>query len=135
MCKRPRNTPKSHLCPLNLLSHCLQHRAGFGWDSCREGGWWQKIAGKAQEIADQGFTHIWLPPPSQSVSEEGYLPSQLYNFNSKYGSEHDLRACLDALNAAGVAPVADLVFNHRCADTQNKKGDWVIFSCDPHAAD
>lgn len=106
---------------------------GFGWDSCREGGWWNKIAQMAPEIASAGFTHIWLPPVSQSVSEEGYLPSQFYNFNSKYGSEQELRDCVKSLKDAGVKAVADMVLNHRCADTQDDNGNWVIFSdaCEP----
>lgn len=24
-----------------------------------------------------GITHLWLPPPSQSVSPQGYLPGQV----------------------------------------------------------
>lgn len=59
----------------------------------------------------------------------GYLPSQLYNFNSHYGSDSELRACIAALKAAGVAPVADCVYNHRCGDKQNEKGEWLQFSC------
>lgn len=27
---------------------------------------------------------------ADSVSEQGYMPRDLYNLNSKYGSEHDL---------------------------------------------
>lgn len=106
---------------------------GFGWDSCRAGGWWNVLKEKAPEIARAGFTHVWLPPPSQSVSEEGYLPSQLYNFDSKYGTEAEMRACVSALKQAGVKPVADLVLNHRCADKQDENGEWVIFSdaCEP----
>ena len=35
-----------------------------------------------------GVTHVWLPPPSQSVSPEGYLPGKLWNLDlSSYGTE------------------------------------------------
>ena len=55
-------------------------RAGFGWESWKdEQGWWNKLRCMSEEIGSVGFTHIWLPPASQSVSDEGYLPSQLYN--------------------------------------------------------
>lgn len=39
-----------------------------------------------------GCTHLWLPPPSQSVSAQGYLPGQLYNLDhSKYGNKEQLK--------------------------------------------
>ena len=38
-------------------------------------------------IADAGITSVWLPPPSDSVSPQGYLPRDLYDLNSAYGSE------------------------------------------------
>jgi hypothetical protein len=60
-----------------------------------------------------GFSHVWLPPPSASVSPEGYMPQQLYDLNSAYGSQEQLHALLEALKAAGVAPMADVVINHR----------------------
>lgn len=44
----------------------------------------------------------WLPPPSQSVSPQGYLPGQLYNLKSKYGTEEELRALCADLLAAGI---------------------------------
>ncbi len=30
---------------------------------------------------------LWLPPPSDSVSPQGYLPRDLYDLSSAYGSE------------------------------------------------
>lgn len=46
---------------------------------------------QADEIADMGITCIWLPPPTDSVSPQGYMPGDLYNLNSKYGSQEDLK--------------------------------------------
>ena len=39
------------------------------------------------KIADDGITVLWLPPPSDSVSPQGYLPRDLYDLDSAYGSE------------------------------------------------
>ena len=35
-------------------------------------------------------THRVLPAAADSVSEQGYMPRDLYNLNSRYGSEGDL---------------------------------------------
>ena len=42
-------------------------------------------------IAESGITSVWLPPPSDSVSPQGYLPRDLYDINSAYGNE--VRLC------------------------------------------
>ena len=57
---------------------------GFNWDSHKSGRWYLEIQEKASELASLGFTVIWLPPPTDSVSPEGYMPRDLYNLNSRY---------------------------------------------------
>lgn len=45
---------------------------GFNWESWKQpGGWYQFLEGRVLELAEAGITHIWLPPPSQSVAPEG----------------------------------------------------------------
>jgi hypothetical protein len=61
-----------------------------------------------------GVSHLWLPPPSQSVSPEGYMPGQLYKLDSCYGSQQQLTELLGKLRDAGIDPLADIVINHRC---------------------
>ena len=63
---------------------------GFNWESWKQ-GWYHKLMDQADQFADLGITCIWLPPPTDSVSPQGYMPADLYNLNSKYGSQEDLR--------------------------------------------
>lgn len=62
----------------------------FNWESHRQ-KWWQKVAVEGSKFATLGFTVVWLPPPTASVAPQGYMPLDLYNLNSAYGSEEDLR--------------------------------------------
>ena len=92
---------------------------GFHWNSARSTSpnWDNVLQGKAADIAGLGFTHVWLAPPSDSSSVEGYLPRQLNLLNSSYGSETDLRNTLNAFTSRGVKVIADIVINHRVGTT------------------
>ncbi|MFL5347008.1 MAG: alpha-amylase C-terminal beta-sheet domain-containing protein [Hyalangium sp.] len=96
---------------------------GFHWYSYQTYPWWGVIKNNAATIKSAGFTMVWLPPPSDSAANEGYLPRQLNILDSKYGSTADLKAALSALNTNGVKPIADLVLNHRVG-TNN----WADFT-------
>lgn len=102
---------------------------GFHWESHRS-AWYRIIKENAKEIAEAGFTHVWFPPPSQSVSAEGYLPGQLYNLDSKYGSKDELADAIGALKEHGIRAVADIVINHRCAQMQDENGNWNTYTDD-----
>jgi len=106
----------------------------FGWESSKQGGnYYESIQAKIPDLVKAGITHCWLPPPSQSVSKEGYLPTQLYDLRSNYGDYSSLVALNTALLKANLRPAADIVINHRCADEQNEAGIWNKFHDDiPH---
>ena len=67
-----------------------QDMQAFNWESHRQ-NWWETVSQQAQRFADMGFTLVWLPPPTASVAAQGYMPLDLYNLNSAYGSEDSLR--------------------------------------------
>ncbi|KAL4534490.1 hypothetical protein Ndes2526A_g05385 [Nannochloris sp. 'desiccata'] len=106
----------------------------FGWESSKQGGnFHESVQATIPDLVKAGITHCWLPPPSHSVSKEGYLPTQLYDLRSNYGDYSSLVALNTALLKANLRPVADIVINHRCADEQNEAGIWNKFHDDiPH---
>ena len=99
---------------------------GFNWESCNR-EWYKELSNMASEFAAAGFTAVWMPPMSNSVSKQGYLPRDLYDLNSAYGTAEELKACIDALRDNGLKPIADIVINHRCAHEQGSDGKWNKF--------
>lgn len=102
----------------------------FAWDSCHKNAWYNTLHNKVADMKAAGITHLWLPPPSQSVSPQGYMPGQLYNLASKYGTKEQLQRLLQALAIAGITPLADIVINHRCADDMSADGVYNKFRDD-----
>jgi len=104
---------------------------GFNWESWRAGGgdWYGVVKKNIGVMKTLGVTDIWLPPPSQSVAPQGYLPSQLFNLDgSKYGNRESLEGLVKALHENDIRAVADIVINHRCGDKQDGEGRWNQFT-------
>lgn len=76
--------------------------------------WYEHLLDRLDEFSAAGYTSIWLPPPTESVSLQGYLPLDLYNLNSKFGSEMQLKTLLSKMREKNIKSVADIVINHRC---------------------
>ncbi|KAG1367590.1 alpha-amylase 3, chloroplastic [Cocos nucifera] len=100
---------------------------GFNWESHKSGRWYSELSAKAKELSSLGFTIIWLPPPTESVSPEGYMPKDLYNLNSRYGNMEELKDIVKRFHEVGIKVLGDVVLNHRCAHYQNQNGVWNIF--------
>ncbi|MDD3148116.1 MAG: alpha-amylase C-terminal beta-sheet domain-containing protein [Candidatus Riflebacteria bacterium] len=120
--------------PPAAVSHGVMLQ-GFGWNSQARGTpsrWYSLIEARAESLKSLGVDFVWFPPVSRSVSPQGYLPGDYYDLGSKdsptfYGNQDQLVAALKALNAQGIAPVADIVVNHRCAGKQDNNGIWNIY--------
>ncbi|KAG7586467.1 Glycosyl hydrolase family 13 catalytic domain [Arabidopsis thaliana x Arabidopsis arenosa] len=100
---------------------------GFNWESNKSGRWYLELQEKADELASLGFTVLWLPPPTESVSPEGYMPKDLYNLNSRYGTIDELKDTVKKFHKVGIKVLGDAVLNHRCAHFKNQNGVWNLF--------
>ncbi|KAJ1386029.1 Glycosyl hydrolase, family 13, catalytic domain [Sesbania bispinosa] len=100
---------------------------GFNWESHKSGRWYMELKQKASELGSLGCTVVWLPPPTESVSPEGYMPKDLYNLNSRYGNIDELKDLVKQFHEVGIKVLGDAVLNHRCAHYQNQNGIWNIF--------
>ena len=98
---------------------------GFYWESSHDypGDWYSHLEGKSADMNAAGIDMIWLPPPSDAGSLEGYLPRELNNFANSYGSLAEHQSLLSTLNGLGIEAIADIVVNHRVGST-----NWVDFT-------
>ncbi|HBC73874.1 MAG TPA: alpha-amylase [Candidatus Wallbacteria bacterium] len=107
----------------------------FGWDSMnnsQKSKWYDLIAARAADIGEAGFTLVWFPPPTNSVSQQGYLPTDYYNLGTDaaptfYGNLNSLANAIYKLHENKVLALADIVINHRCAGKQDENGLWNVY--------
>lgn len=99
---------------------------GFNWESWRK-KWYLELGPKAADLSSCGITTIWFPPPTQSVSPQGYMPGDLYNLNSAYGTEEELKNCIEEMHNHDLLVLGDAVLNHRCAQHKGPNGIWNVF--------
>ncbi|KAH7425704.1 hypothetical protein KP509_11G067000 [Ceratopteris richardii] len=99
---------------------------GFNWESWRK-KWYLELGPKAADISSCGITTIWFPPPTESVSPQGYMPGDLYNLNSAYGTEDELKNCVEEMHNHDLLVLGDVVLNHRCAQRKGPTGVWNVF--------
>ena len=75
--------------------------------------WYDIVTQNRNEINDAGIDLIWMPPPSNSAAPQGYLPRELYDFDSAYGTETQLRNLINQYHSLGIKVISDIVINHR----------------------
>ncbi len=86
---------------------------------------WNEVKSKAQELADAGFTAMWLPPAYKGIGgtyDVGYGVYDMYDLGefdqkgtvrTKYGDRQQYLDAIQALHNVGIDVYADGVLNHR----------------------
>jgi alpha-amylase len=104
---------------------------GFHWES-KNFDWYNIVNNHAADLADSQIDAIWMPPPSDAASPDGYLPRRLYRLDNSYGTEAQQRAMINSLHNHGVKVIADIVINHRVGTTgwgdftEPEWGCWAV---------
>lgn len=75
--------------------------------------WYDVVLQNKNSIKDAGIDLIWMPPPSNSASPQGYLPRELNNLNSAYGTKSQLKSLIDQYHSLNIKVISDIVINHR----------------------
>ena len=88
---------------------------------------WNEVSEKLPEIAEAGYTSLWLPPPTKgnggfSVGYDLFDPFDLGDKNqrgttaTRYGTKDDLQRMVTLAHRFGLRVYFDNVVNHRAAD-------------------
>jgi len=97
----------------------------FHWYNPADGALWDQVAARAPELAQAGFTALWLPPAYKGAGgadDVGYGVYDMYDLGefdqkgsvrTKYGTREKYLAAIQALHKAGLQVYADTVLNHR----------------------
>ncbi|WP_378188382.1 starch-binding protein [Aquimarina sp. W85] len=75
--------------------------------------WYDVVTQNRNTIKNAGIDIIWMPPPSDAASPQGYLPRELYNLNSSYGTQDQLKNLINQYHNLGLKVLSDIVINHR----------------------
>ncbi len=82
-------------------------------------GWhWQDIMRNMSALRDMGFTALLISPHTATCGgdfSDGYDPSELESFTSRFGTENDLWWLVNTAHQFGFQIYADMVMNHMCA--------------------
>jgi alpha-amylase len=97
---------------------------GFYWDVPLGGTWYDNIRTQAVDMATNGFTSIWFPPPQKcdvGGISVGYDPFDHYDLGdyfqkgtteTLYGNRAELQRAINSFRSSGMQPYVDLVLNH-----------------------
>lgn len=97
----------------------------FHWYEEADGTLWNRLSREAAQLAEAGFTALWLPPAYKGAGgglDIGYGVYDLYDLGefdqkgsvrTKYGTKNELLTAIKAAHAHDLNIYADIVLNHR----------------------
>lgn len=88
---------------------------------------WNEVAAKIPEIAEAGYTSLWLPPPTKgnggySIGYDLFDPFDLGDKNqrgttaTRYGTKEELQRMVGIAHRFGLRVYFDNIMNHRAGD-------------------
>jgi 1,4-alpha-glucan branching enzyme len=88
---------------------------------------WDEVAARIPEIAEAGYTSLWLPPPTKansgnSVGYDVFDPFDLGDRNqrgttaTRYGTKEELQQMVRMAHRFGLRVYFDNIMNHRAGD-------------------
>ncbi len=98
---------------------------------------WNEIAEKIPELAEVGYTALWLPPPQKcsggaSVGYDLWDPfdlggkDQRSTVKTRYGTEEELLRLIETAHRFGMRVYFDNIMNHRAFDIPGYNADTPI---------
>jgi alpha-amylase len=105
----------------------------FHWYIPADGMLWDKVKSRAKELADAGFTAMWLPPAYKGIGggyDVGYGVYDMFDLGefdqkgsvpTKYGTKQEYIGAIAALHENGIQVYGDAVLNHKMgADSKER---------------
>lgn len=98
----------------------------FEWYLPNDGQHWNRLTDDADHLAQLGISHVWMPPAfkATNANDVGYGIYDLFDLGefdqkgtirTKYGFKDDYLHAIQTLKEKGIAPMADVVLNHKAA--------------------
>ncbi|KAK7691063.1 hypothetical protein QCA50_006166 [Cerrena zonata] len=97
----------------------------FTWDSLHpDMSWWKHFESEVDNLADLGFTQVWLPPPNKAMvpKGQGYDAYDLWDLGefhqkgttaTRWGTKEELIKASASAQARGIDILIDAVLNHK----------------------
>lgn len=112
----------------------------FHWYIAPDGTHWQKLKTDAPDLAQAGFTALWLPPAYKGMSggyDVGYGIYDLFDLGefdqkgsvrTKYGTKDEYVDAVKTCRDHGVQIYADVVFNHKMAADYEEEFEAIPYA-------
>jgi alpha-amylase len=114
----------------------------FHWYIPADGTLWEQLKDKASELAQAGFTAMWLPPAYKGQGggyDVGYGVYDLFDLGefdqkgsvrTKYGTRDQYLKAIKAVKNAGMQVYADVVLNHKDGGDETERVRAIPYARD-----